>query len=281
MERTLSRALPLRLDMSSETESPQAVARETARETSPKHLPEHAPESSPEAPRPTPREAASLPRIGALIRARRREAKMTLQALCTEASLSVGYLSQIERDQATPSLATLAQIARSLGVGVEYFIAAPKVEDSVSPAAGRPRFAIDGSSIIYERISTEFPGSKLSSFVMHVPAGYRSEDVSHEGEEIVYILEGRLTSWLDGKEILLGAGDALHFRGSQTHAWANLTDRPARLLWVGNLTLLQPLTAPKSAPEPAADPASHALSQGPSQKSDTKPTGPLSVQRRQ
>lgn len=204
---------------------------------------------------PETRENVGLPRIGALIRARRREAKMTLQVLCTNAGLSVGYLSQIERDQATPSLATLAQIARALGVGVEYFIAAPKVEDSVSPAKDRPHFSIHGSSIIYERISTEFPGSKLSSFVMHVPAGYRSEDVSHEGEEIVYVLDGALTSWLDGKEISLVAGDALHFRGSQTHAWANLTDRPARLLWVGNLTLLQPLTAAKSQP---ATPEDHA-----------------------
>src|SRR5690606_31320047 len=110
-------------------------------------------------PVPAPRETTGLPRIGALIRARRREARMTLQALCDEAGLSVGYLSQIERDQATPSLATLAQVARALGVGVEYFIAAPKVEDSVIPALGRPKFSIDGSSIIYERISTEFPGS--------------------------------------------------------------------------------------------------------------------------
>ena len=247
MERTLSRELPLTMAM------------------------------------PPAREGKGLPRIGALIRARRREAKMTLQALCTEAGLSVGYLSQIERDQATPSLATLAQIARALGVGVEYFIAAPKVEDSVSPARGRPQFSIDGSSIIYERISTEFPGSKLSSFVMHVPAGYHSEDVSHEGEEIVYVLDGALTSWLDGKEIALVAGDALHFRGSQTHAWANLTDRPARLLWVGNLTLLQPLTATKAMSDPPGGqlPREAEMASGGAEKSGANPTGPLSVQRRQ
>ena len=246
MERTLSREIPLTLEL------------------------------------PPPRDPAGLPRIGALIRARRKESKMTLQALCDTAGLSVGYLSQIERDQAIPSLATLAQIARGLGVGVEYFIAAPKVEDSLSPAQDRPHFAIAGSSIIYERISTEFPGSKLSSFVMHVPPGYRSEDVSHEGEEIVYILDGLLTSWLDGKEIRLGVGDALHFRGSQTHAWANLGDRPARLLWVGNLSLLQPLTAPSG--DGATGGAAHAVSaprHRPSQKSGANPTDPPAVQRRQ
>ena len=39
--------------------------------------------------------------------------------------MSIGYLSQVERDQATPSLGALAGIARGLGVDIDYFIATP------------------------------------------------------------------------------------------------------------------------------------------------------------
>ncbi|MCE3544130.1 helix-turn-helix transcriptional regulator, partial [Escherichia coli] len=63
-----------------------------------------------------------------MIRARRRQLQLTLQEICDAAGISVGYLSQVERDHATPSLGTLAQIARSLDVGVDYFIATPTAE---------------------------------------------------------------------------------------------------------------------------------------------------------
>ena len=204
---------------------------------------------------------SAVPRIGGLIRERRRQAKLTLQTLCAEAGLSVGYLSQIERDQATPSLATLTQIARTLGVGVEYFIAVPKAEDALSLAEGRARFHIEGSSIVYEKLSTEFPGSQIAAYIMHVPPGYQSETVSHEGEEFLYLLDGEITQWLGADQMLLRPGDALHYRGSLSHAWANRTDRPAHLLWTGRLTMFQ--TALSQAPEPLQKPEDNPVSPTP------------------
>ncbi|WP_246226240.1 helix-turn-helix domain-containing protein [Chelativorans xinjiangense] len=176
-------------------------------------------------------------RLGVLIRARRRKLGLTLQELGKAAGLSVGYLSQVERDNATPTLGTLAQIARSLDVPLDYFISAPRAEDALTRAEARRRFSIDGSSIVYERLGTEFPGNVLSSFILTVPPGYASETVSHEGEEIIYILEGSITQVLDGKEMVMGAGDSLHFRGNVPHAWANPGGEPARMLWTGTLAL--------------------------------------------
>lgn len=183
--------------------------------------------------------AASQPKVGALIRARRRQLAMTLQELCDTAGISVGYLSQVERDHATPSLGTLAQIARSLDVAVDYFIATPSMEDGLTRAAERNRFSVDGSSIIYERIAADFAGNVLSSFVLHVPPGYKSETVSHEGEEIQFILEGQITQRLDDQEMVLSAGDSLHFRGNRPHSWSNDTDKFARLLWTGTLPMFR------------------------------------------
>lgn len=181
----------------------------------------------------------SAPKVGSLIRARRRQLQQTLQTLSEASGVSVGYLSQVERDHATPSLGTLAQIARALDVGIEYFIATPSTEDALTRAGGRSKFSVDGSSIIYERIGTEFPGSLLSSFILTIPPGYRSETVSHEGEEIIFILEGKVKQSLDNTEITLGVGDSLHFRGNSPHAWWNDTDKPVRLLWTGTLTLFR------------------------------------------
>ena len=186
----------------------------------------------------------SQPKVGALIRARRRRLHMTLEEICRAAGISKGYLSQVERDQATPSLGTLAQIARSLDVGMDYFIATPSVEDSLTRAEERPKFSVDGSSILYERIAADFAGNILSSFVMNIPAGYRSETVSHEGEEILYVLEGTIRQKLDEEEIEMKAGDSLHFRGNRPHAWWNDSGKPARLLWTGTLPLFRGRAAP-------------------------------------
>lgn len=180
------------------------------------------------------------PRIGALIRARRRQLHMTLQALGEAAGLSVGFLSQVERDQATPSLGSLAGIARGLGVDIEYFIATPSIGNGVTRSASRANFSLPGSAVRYERLHAEFPSRGLSSFIMIVPPGHHSEMVHHEGDELLFVLEGEIVQTVDGEAIRLAAGDSLHFRGSSNHSWANESDRPARVLWTGTMAILRP-----------------------------------------
>ncbi|MEO3385780.1 cupin domain-containing protein [Mesorhizobium sp. CAU 1741] len=185
-------------------------------------------------------QTSSQPRMGALIRARRRQLDMTLQALGDAAGLSVGFLSQVERDQATPSLGALAGIARGLGVDVDYFIATPSIGSGVTRADERATFSLPGSSVMYERLHAEFPGRGLSSFIMIVPPGHHSEMVHHEGDELLYVLEGDITQTVDGETIRLRAGDSLHFRGSSHHSWANESNGIARILWTGTMSLLRP-----------------------------------------
>lgn len=183
--------------------------------------------------------AKSDPQLGALIRKRRKQLHLTLQALCDDAGLSVGYLSQVERGQATPSLGTLAQIASGLDVGLEYFIATPKPADSLTRSGARPQFSIDGSAMMYEAISADLPGAELSSYLLHVPPGYASEVVSHEGEEIIFLLEGTISQTLGGQRFILQQGDSLHYVGSTPHSWSNETDTTTRILWTGTLSVLQ------------------------------------------
>lgn len=183
--------------------------------------------------------AKSDPNLGALIRKRRKQLDLTLQALCDNAGLSVGYLSQVERSQATPSLGTLAQIAQGLDVGLEYFITTPKPADSLTRSGARPQFSIDGSPMMYEAISADLPGAELSSYLLHVPPGYASEVVSHEGEEIIFLIEGAITQTLGGQRFILQQGDSLHYVGSTPHSWSNETDAITRILWTGTLSVLQ------------------------------------------
>jgi quercetin dioxygenase-like cupin family protein len=161
---------------------------------------------------------------------------MTLRELGAKAAVSVSYLSQIERDHVTPTLGTLAQIARSLGVGLDYFVAMPDVSDSLVRAGDRRRFSLDGMTQEYEKIGADLPAHEMSAFMIHVPPGYRSETVSHEGEEFIHVIAGEIDFTLDGEAFAMRAGDSLHYRGNRAHAWSNRSDRTAQLLWVGRLT---------------------------------------------
>ena len=178
------------------------------------------------------------PMLGPLLRKRRRQLGLTLRQLCDRAGLSVGYLSQVENDKAVPTLGTLAQLAAGLEVGLDYFVAQPKPADALSRSEGRPRFSLPGSPVVYEAISSDYPGSELSSYILHVPPGYISETVTHEGEEILVILDGEIEQTLGGEVITMRAGDSLHYTGATPHAWANRSDNPARMLWTGTLSVL-------------------------------------------
>ncbi len=172
---------------------------------------------------------------GLRIRKLRQNRRMTLQELSTVSDVSVGYISQVERGQATPSLGTLAQLAAALGVSVDYFVATPRQADSVTRQAERPRFSVGASPLTYEQIGAEFPGHELTSFIVNMPVGYTSEETRHEGEDLIYVLEGTIEQVVEGHAFRLGTGDSIHFLGHLPHSWSNVGETPARVLWSGKM----------------------------------------------
>jgi transcriptional regulator with XRE-family HTH domain len=178
-------------------------------------------------------------KLGQLIRKCRQQRKLTLKELCDKAGVSIGYLSQVERGNATPSLGTLAQISHALDLGLDDFVARPKPVDAVSYARQRPTFSISNSGVTYETLSSEFPGHELSSYIINCPPGFVSETFQHEGEEFIYILSGSIEKTLDGEAFILREGDSLHYNGMTPHAWKTLGQAPARMMWTGTLVVLQ------------------------------------------
>lgn len=183
-------------------------------------------------------EPAGTPVFGWRIRALRRKAGLTLQALADQAGISVGFLSQVERDKATPSLGTLASIAAALDVDLDWFVAAPKPADGVTRGGDRPSFALADASLRYEKLTTELAGGAFTSLIIHIPIGYSSEVVAHPGEELILVLDGLVRQTLGSSAFVLAAGDCMHFMGDSPHSFANIGEHPARLLWTGTSSRL-------------------------------------------
>ncbi|MEN2471440.1 helix-turn-helix domain-containing protein [Burkholderia sp. GS2Y] len=180
---------------------------------------------------------SDIMRIGQRIRRLRREAKKTLLEVATEAKLSVGFLSQVERHLTGISLSSLVNVAKALDVPLGALIDQPRQAQPDSHAGSREPYAVDSTSQWYERLSTTFDGSLINAVKVRMMEGYRSEWVSHGGDEFVYVLTGRICYTVGKKDYPLSPGDSLHFDARKRHRVANVGDGPAELIAVGTLPL--------------------------------------------
>ncbi len=170
--------------------------------------------------------------LGQRLRNRRLKLGLTLQDVAIGAKLSVGFISQVERDLTSPSLSSLVAIARVLGRSVADFLVAPEGSSPSTRQSRRQVYGPDPAAFGYERISANFPGHILSSVIIHETPGHRSEPIRHEGEELFYMLEGSITVEVDGDCTVLRPGDSMHFSSMLRHSTWNHTTGPAKFLHV-------------------------------------------------
>lgn len=179
------------------------------------------------------------PSLGSRLKERRKQLGKTQQQVAEEASLTVGFISQIERGISTPSLASLYNVAKALETTVDQFVSeSPARRHSVVSHSGqRQTYKVGGTSRYYEFLERGFPEATLNACLSHVPPGHASEMMSHEGEDFVYLVAGAMLYEVDGTEYHLGPGDTLHFDSRKPHRGTNIGGEVALELWVGTMQL--------------------------------------------
>lgn len=180
---------------------------------------------------------ASVPEdsLGFKLRSRRRELGLTLKEVADRAGLTAGFISQIERDLTTPSLSSLVSVSQVLDVHVSDFLSQPKGDEAITRHDERSVYAVGDNPMTYERLSSNFPGSLLRSVIVHEPPGHQAEPISHDGEEMIFVLHGKITAEIGGVQTMLETGDSIHFSSSITHSTWNHTNQTATILWVGTM----------------------------------------------
>lgn len=175
--------------------------------------------------------------LGPSLRMKRKSLGLTLKEVGERAGLSTGFISQVERGISVPSLSSLVAMLHVLGVDPGEFLWQPEGGDAVTHHDGRSLYAVGKDTRSYERISSTFPGNVLRSVLIHEPPGHRGELIAHDGEEMMFVVEGAITVQLENECYVLERGDSLHFLSTRTHATWNHTNRDATILWVGTMDL--------------------------------------------
>jgi transcriptional regulator with XRE-family HTH domain len=178
-------------------------------------------------------ETVKLPSmLGARIRHARRVARLTMTQLAVRAGCSESLISKIENAQATPSLAMLHRIA----VALESNIASLTTEQvpAASPVLRKgERPVLRTGGIALERLVMAERGGLLQANIHIVEPGAASDgQIVHVGEEVGYVLAGKIELTLGEARHVLQAGDAFTFASQQPHGYRNLGRTVAKILWV-------------------------------------------------
>ncbi len=181
-------------------------------------------------------EATSGPLLGERLRELRKRRKMTLAQLAEGAGLSIGYLSQIERDLAEPSINALVAIAQHLGVTVQWFFAGgdqpvPEAEQGyVIRRANRLQVAYQGGAV--DELLTPKMSMALEMIRSHLPPGTEVRDAySHDGDEVGLVLSGQLELWVGARQFRLEAGDSFSFASREPHRYRNPGPGDTEVIW--------------------------------------------------
>jgi len=173
----------------------------------------------------------------------RKERKITLERLAELTGLTKGYLSKIERSNKAPPYSTLNKIAIALGVDAAFFLDdgphdvkhvkisftkkdKGKTIQSVGSLAEGSLYGYG-----YEALASDKPGKNMEPFIIE-PSFDEEAIFQHEGEEFMYVLEGRHEFIYDGQHFIMEQGDSVYFDAGVPHTGRSLGKKKARLLAV-------------------------------------------------
>ena len=177
-------------------------------------------------------------KIGSRIREIRKEQNLTIKELAMSTGLSSPFLSRLENGITMPSVYNLQAIAESLKVDIGYLFKKEGREEYVITRKGKrkPSYTEKGPTgkVIYEveYLAEDF----ILPFMEPVIATILGKDhkdvkpIFHGGQELLYVIEGKMEVTLGEKRHVLRKGDAVYYDGDLPHAGISLSKKPARSL---------------------------------------------------
>jgi transcriptional regulator with XRE-family HTH domain len=183
--------------------------------------------------------AAAHGSLGAVIRGARDEHGLTLEDVAKRTRLSVSYLSQIERNLLHPSVSTLKNVAQALGIaaGKLMFPAGPshrRTLVSTQRKGERKRIVFPKSSIEYELLTPDLRRRVSMLWLTAQPGAESGPSFTHDGEDGVVVLKGRLSVEVGDVWHELKAGDSIYFSSALPHRWRNPGASAAEAIWVSS-----------------------------------------------
>ena len=175
--------------------------------------------------------------IGKNVRMIRKLKELTLDDLAELTGFTKGYLSRVENSEKAPPVSTLINITKALDVGMsELFGEGRELTNfSLVKKDERQKMARDGTvfGYSYETLAHKYPSKKMEPYILTVPPGIKEHALfKHRGEEMLYVLKGRMRFVHADNEYFLETGDCIYFNSDFSHRGFALGGSEAKVLVV-------------------------------------------------
>lgn len=171
--------------------------------------------------------------IGLKLKELRMAKGLTQEELANRAELSKGFISQLERDLTSPSIATLVDILQCLGTNLKDFFW--DVSDDQVVFHDSDYFEKEDTEL-KNKIEWIIPNAQKNMMepirLTLEPGGSTYPDIPHEGEEFGYVLSGSVTIHLGQKIFKAKKGEAFYFTPNTQHYITASKRTGAVLIWV-------------------------------------------------
>ncbi len=171
--------------------------------------------------------------IGQKIKRMRLKLGLTQEELAARTELSKGFISQLERDYTSPSIATLMDILEALGSDIASFFNERPEEKVVY---GSEDMFVKSDPELKNDVCWLVTNAQKNALepilVTLAPGGSSYEDDPHEGEEFGYVIAGAVTLYLGERRFRVKKGDSFYFHPSSLHYIENKGKKEAKVLWV-------------------------------------------------
>ena len=169
--------------------------------------------------------------IGAKIKRIRLSNQLTLEELANRSELTKGFLSQLERDLTSPSVATLENILEALGTNLKDFFSEDEDEQIVFSKDDFFENIQDDYKISY--IIPNAQKNEMEPILIELKEDKKSMEIDpHDGEEFGYVIQGKVTLVNGEEEYDVKKGETFYLKGNLPHYIVNKHDTLAKVIWV-------------------------------------------------
>lgn len=171
--------------------------------------------------------------IGKKIRQLRMAKALTQEELANRCDLSKGFISQVERDLTSPSIATLVDILEGLGTNLKDFFNEEEEEKIVFHKDDVFETVNEELKYVLHWIIPNAQKNTMEPIMVTLSQGGRTkEDSPHEGEEFGYVLTGTIYLHLGSEKYKVRKGESFYYRTNSDHYIENAGKSEAALIWV-------------------------------------------------
>ena len=169
--------------------------------------------------------------LGKKIKRMRNQKGLTQSELADRCELTKGYISQLENDLNSPSIATLTDSLAALGSNLAEFFQEEKEEKIVF--SKKEFIEKDSEGVFWRWLIPNAQKNMMEPVLVELDESVETAgDIPHEGEEFGYVLEGKIAILLGNKRYVCKKGEAFYYPANKPHSIVNQGKNKAKFLWI-------------------------------------------------